>query len=39
MIRDLERLEARYIETLEIKRTTNFLQAILDSIDHVMGRN
>lgn len=38
MIRDLETLEARYIETLEIKRKTNFLQAILDAIDHAMGR-
>lgn len=38
MIRDLERLEARYIETLEIRGNTNFLQAILDAIDHAMGR-
>ena len=39
MIRDLEKLEARYIETLEIRATTNFLQAILDAIDRAMGRN
>ena len=39
MIRDLEKLEARYIETLEIKGTTNFLQSILDAIDLAMGRD
>ena len=39
MIRDLAKLEARYIETLEIKETSNFLKAILDAIDHAMKRD
>ena len=39
MIRDLEKLEDRYIETLEIKGAKNFLQAILVAIDHAMGRD
>ena len=39
MIRDLEKLEARYIETLEINGNKNFLQAIRDAIDNAMGRD